>query len=141
MQHTMKWPLYGSTIFAAKCLPGSYGNNSDLCIAVNQEGIYVLARRYSSSLSLSLSLSPSLFSLRSTIFAAKCLPGSYGNNSDLCIAVNQEGIYVLARRYSLLSLSLSLPSLSPLSLPLSLSLLSLFSLRLYRQMFAWFIWQ
>lgn len=47
MQHVMKWPLYGSTIFTAKsAVAGSYSNNTDLCIAINQEGVYVLARRY-----------------------------------------------------------------------------------------------
>lgn len=51
MQHVMKWPLYGSTIFTAKAaVAGSYGNNNDLCIAVNQEGVYILARRYAITL-------------------------------------------------------------------------------------------
>ena len=47
MQHVMKWPLYGSTLFTAKpANANAYGVHTDLCIAVNQEGVYVLARRY-----------------------------------------------------------------------------------------------
>ncbi len=46
MQHVMKWPLYGSTLFTAKANAGIYGNNTDLYIDINQEGIYVLARKY-----------------------------------------------------------------------------------------------
>ena len=79
MQHVMKWPLYGSTLFTAKpANANAYGVHTDLCIAVNQEGVYVLARRYilsypSPPLSLSplpLLLSLSLYSLANVISKA-----------------------------------------------------------------------